>query len=123
MKKRVAVIGASHDRHKYGNKALRAFEHQGHEVVAVNPFVPSVEGHDTYASILDVPGPVDMATFYVPPHVGLQVIEEVARKGVREVWFNPGSESDALLARARALGLEPILACSIMAIGERPGSY
>jgi hypothetical protein len=48
------------------------------------------------------------------------VIEDVARKGVPEVWLNPGAESDALIARARALGIAPIVACSIMAIGENP---
>jgi predicted CoA-binding protein len=64
-----------------------------------------------------------MATFYVQPEVGLQVIEEVAQKGVREVWLNPGAESDALVARARALGLNVIQACSIIGIGDRPGNY
>jgi predicted CoA-binding protein len=123
MRKRVAVIGASHQRWKYGNKAVRAFAQQGYDVVAVNPTVPEVEGQRTFASILDVPGDVDLASFYVPPEVGLTVIEEVARKGVREVWLNPGSESAALIARARQLGLEPIVACSIHGIGEAPGRY
>jgi predicted CoA-binding protein len=123
MSKRVAVIGASHERWKYGNKALRAYLHQGYEAIPVNPTVPEVEGQRAYASILDVPGDVDMATFYVPPEVGLEVLEDVARKGVRELWLNPGSESPALIARARELGLEPVLACSIMAIGEAPGRY
>jgi predicted CoA-binding protein len=118
--KTVAVIGASSDRRKFGNKALRAFRDQGYRVLAINPNEPEVEGVPTYASVLDVPGPIDMATFYVPPDVGEQVIAQVAEKGVAEVWFNPGSESDALVARARALGLQPILACSIVAIGENP---
>ena len=72
------------------------------------------------ASVLDVPGPIDMATFYVPPEIGEQVIEDVAKKGIAEVWFNPGAESDALVARAQALNIRPIQACSIMAIGEDP---
>jgi predicted CoA-binding protein len=123
MRKRVAVIGASRDRAKYGNKAFRAYLHQGHEAIPVNPAVAEVEGHRAYASILDIPGDVDMATFYVPPRIGLKVLDEVARKGVRELWLNPGSESPAVMARARELGLEPVLACSIMAIGESPGAY
>jgi predicted CoA-binding protein len=122
-KKRVAVIGASVDRRKYGNKALRAFARQGYDVVPVNPDTQEVEGFRAFPSVRDIPGPVDMATFYVPPEVGLTVVEDVAQKGIREVWFNPGSESPALLARARSLGLEPILACSVIAIGERPGRF
>ena len=120
MAKTVAVIGASNDRHKYGNRALRAFRNQGYAVVPINPHERMVEGLAAYPSVLDVPGPVDMATFYVPPDVGESVIDAVAQKGIREVWLNPGSESDALIAKAHALGIEPIIACSIIAIGESP---
>src|SRR5437868_13005450 len=118
MPKIVAVIGASSNRAKFGNRALRAFQKQGYTVVPINPNEPEVEGLKTYASVLDVPGPIDMASFYVPPDVGEQVIGDVARKGIGEVWLNPGAESDALIARARALDIRPIVACSIVAIGE-----
>ncbi len=63
-----------------------------------------------------------MASFYVPPEIGLRVIDEVARKGIPEVWLNPGAESDALIARAKALHIQPIVACSIVAIGQNPYS-
>jgi len=120
MGKVVAVIGASNDRRKFGNRAVRAYRDQGYTVVPVNPHETHVEGLPAYASILDVPGPVDMASFYVPPEIGEQVIGEVARKGVAEVWLNPGAESDELVARARALAIQPIVACSIVAIGQNP---
>jgi len=116
----VAVIGASSDRRKFGNRALRAFRQKGYTVVPINPNEPEVEGLKTYASVLDVPGPIDMASFYVQPEVGERVIDEVARKGIPEVWLNPGAESDALIARARTLHIQPIIACSIVAIGENP---
>ncbi len=118
--RRVAVIGASNDRRKFGNKAVRAFLRQGYDVVPINPHEASIEGVRAYRSVLDVPGPIDMATVYVPPETGLVVIGEIARKGIREVWLNPGSESPALLAEAEALGLSPIEACSIVGIGETP---
>ena len=120
MPKVVAVIGASNDRHKFGNRAVRAFRQQGYTVVPVNPHEAEVEGLKAYPSILDVPGPVDMASLYVPPEIGEQVIADIARKGVPEVWLNPGEESDALIARARALDIQPIVACSIVAIGQNP---
>ena len=120
MPKVVAVIGASSNRQKFGNRAFRAFRQQGYTVVPINPHEPEVEGVKTYPSVLDVPGPIDMATFYIPPEIGQLVIEEVARKHIPEVWLNPGAESDALVARARALSIRPILACSVMAIGENP---
>jgi len=123
MSKTVAVIGASSHRYKFGNKALRAFARQGFTVLAINPNEPEVEGYRTYASVLDVPGPIDMATMYVPPAIGLRVIEELAKKGVAEVWLNPGADDDEVVERARALGLKTIQACSILAIGESPGRY
>src|SRR3954453_20785485 len=120
MNKVVAVIGASSNRNKFGNRAVRAFRQQGYTVVPINPNEPEVEGLKTYASVLDVPGAIDMASFYVPPDVGERVMEDVAKKQIPEVWLNPGAESDALIARARALDIRPIVACSIIAIGENP---
>ena len=123
MSKTVAVIGASSDRHKYGNKALRAFARQGYDVIPINPNEPEVEGYRTYPSVLDVPTQVDMATLYVQPEVGGQVIEELARKQVPEVWLNPGADAPAVVRRARELGVNTIQACSIIGIGESPGRY
>ena len=123
MPRRVAVIGASNDRRKYGNKAVRAFRAQGYIVYPINPHEASVEGVAAYAKVTDVPEPVEMATMYVSPEIGLTVVDDLARKGIKEVWFNPGSESPALVARARALGLEAIEACSIFGIGDSPAKY
>ena len=120
MPKVVAVVGASNNPRKFGNRAVRAFRRQGYTVVPINPHEHDVEGLKTYKSVLDVPGPIDMATIYVPPEVGEQVIEEIARKKIPEVWLNPGAESDTLIARARALDIQPIVACSIIGIGENP---
>jgi predicted CoA-binding protein len=118
--KSVAVIGASNDRSKYGNKAVRAYLLNGFKVYPVNPREETIEGLKAYRSILEIPEEVDRATLYVPPKVGLKVIEEIAEKGVKELYFNPGSESDELVEKARKLGLNPILACSILAVGLDP---
>ena len=82
MPKIVAVIGASSDRRKFGNKALRAFAHQGYTVVPINPHEREIEGHRAYATVLDVPGTIDMATVYVPPEIGVGVMDELAEKKV-----------------------------------------
>ena len=120
MNKVVAVIGASSNRSKFGNRAVRAFLAQGYTVVPINPHETEVEGLKAYPSVLDFPGTIDMASIYLPPEIGEQVIGEIASKGIAEVWLNPGAESDELIARARALHLQPIVACSIVAIGENP---
>jgi predicted CoA-binding protein len=121
--KTVAIIGASPNRRKYGNKALRAFRQAGYLAVPINPHHTRIEGEPAYATVLDYPGTIDMASIYVPPEVGERVIEGVATKGIAEVWLNPGAESDALVARARALGLRPIQACSIIGIGMSPAAF
>jgi acyl-CoA synthetase (NDP forming) len=123
MPRVVAVIGASSDRSKFGNKAVRAFLHHGDTVVPINPREPEIEGLRAYATVLDVPGPIDMATFYVPPRLGLALLDEVVKKGIGEAWFNPGADSPELMAKARALGLRAIAACSIVGIGESPAMY
>ena len=120
MNKVVAVIGASSDKTKFGNKAVRAFANQGYTVVPIHPREEAVEGWKAYKSVLDVPGPIDMATMYLAPALGIQVIEEVAQKGIPEVWLNPGADSPELAERARALGLRTIVACSILGVGESP---
>ena len=120
MPKVVAIIGASNDRRKFGNRALRAFREQGDTVVPINPHEPEVEGLRAYRSVLDVPGSIDMASFYVPPEIGERVMPEVARKQIPEVWLNPGAESEKLIRLARSLDVEPIIACSILSIGENP---
>lgn len=118
--KSVAVIGASNDRAKYGNKAVRAYLLNGFKVYPINPKEETIEGLEAYVSILDIPGEVDRATLYVPPKVGLKIVEEIAQKGVKELYINPGAESDELVDKARKLGLNPILACSILAVGLNP---
>ena len=121
--KTVAVIGASSNRNKFGNKALRAFERRGYTVIPINPNETEVEGHKTFASVLDVPGTLDMATVYVPAAAGVTVMEQLAKKGVGEVWLNPGADEDEVVGRARELGLNVVQACSIIGIGESPSRY
>jgi predicted CoA-binding protein len=116
----VAVIGASNVREKYGNKAVRAYLRQGWTVYPVNPNEKDIEGLPTFRSVTDIPGPVDRASLYLPPEVGMGVLAGIKQKGVRELFVNPGAESEELVAEAERLGLEPILACSIVEIGERP---
>jgi uncharacterized protein len=121
--KTVAVIGASNNRDKFGNKALRAFAKRGYTVIPINPVETEVEGYRTYPSVLDVPGQIDLATIYVPPRAGVRVMEELAKKGVPQVWLNPGADGSEVVARARQLGLHTEQLCSIIAIGESPSSY
>ncbi len=121
----VAILGASADRSKFGNKAVRAFLAQGYTVYPVNPKGGEVEGIPVRHSLADIPPDVklDRISVYLPPAIGLRMVPEIAARGCGELWLNPGSESDELVAAAEQRGLNVIQACSIVAIGESPHQY
>jgi len=119
----VAVIGASRDREKFGNKAVRAYHAHGHRVFPVNLREKEIEGLPAYRSVLDVPEKLDVVLVYVPPATTLRLLPDLVKVAPKQLFLNPGSEDDAVIARADALGLEPILACSIIAIGDNPSRY
>jgi predicted CoA-binding protein len=120
----VAVIGASSDRSKFGNKSVRAHLKLGYQVYPVNPRGGEVEGLTAYPAIDDVPvSPLDRISLYVPPHVGVAMLEAIAAKGCGELWLNPGTESAELIARAEQLGLNAIQGCSIVDLGVTPGQF
>ena len=117
----VTIIGASADRRKFGNKAVRAFAAKGFRVFPIHPAASEIEGHRAYRSILDVPEEkLDRASLYLPPALGVQTLDEIARKGVAELWVNPGAESDELFEKAERLGINTIFACSIVGLGMSP---
>jgi predicted CoA-binding protein len=124
----VAILGASADRAKFGNKSVRAHARAGYEVYPVNPSGGEIEGLPVSRSLADVPvEQLDRVSVYLRPEIGLTLLGEVAAKmpgaSGGEVWFNPGSESPALLAQARELGLNVVAACSIVDLGLSPSEF
>ena len=120
----IAIIGASADKNKFGNKAVRVFADKGYKIYPIHPKAQEIEGHTAYTSILKVPErQLDMVSLYLPPEVGLKVIADIAKVKPKEVWLNPGSESDELVEEAEKLGLAVILACSIVGVGASPHKY
>jgi len=119
----VAVVGASADRSKFSNKSVRAHLSRGWDVYPVNPKGGEIEGLKVYASIGEVPVLIDRVTLYLPPTVGVQALESIAAVKPAEFFVNQGAESDELVEKARSLGLEPILACSIVELGVSPAQF
>ena len=122
-KRTVAIIGASTDRSKFGNKAVRAYIDLGWDVYPVNPKGGTIEGLKVYTAIEDVPGELDRVALYLPPKLGIQALAGIAAIEPDELFVNPGAESPELIDQARALGLDPIQACAIVDIGTMPGEY
>lgn len=61
-----------------------------------------------------------MISVYLPPAVLLTVLPDIAARGCDELWLNPGTESEEVLAEAEKLGLNVIQACSIVGVGVSP---
>jgi hypothetical protein len=123
MNRSVVIVGASADRTKFGNKSIRAHRAQGFAVYPVNPKGGEIEGLTVYKSVAEVPlARLDRVSMYVPPAVGLGVLDEIAAKGCDELFLNPGSDGDEVVEKARAVGLEPIVACSIVDLGVNPSA-
>src|SRR4051812_18925666 len=120
--KTVAVIGASSNRAKWSNKAVRAFAQQGYTVYPVNPNEPEVEGLKTFPTIQDVPVRPDTITVYIPPQRLVKILPDIAALGCDKLFLNPGTESPEVLAECERLGLNAIQACSIIAVGVSPSS-
>jgi uncharacterized protein len=123
MPKTVAIIGANSARRRFSNKSLRAHKSVGWNVVPVNPSETEVEGHRAYASISEVSDSIDRVTMYVRPEVGIAMLEAIAAKKPAEFWLNPGTESRELVQKAKELGLDPILGCSIIDLGVSPSDF
>jgi hypothetical protein len=123
-KRTVAILGASADRSKFGNKSVRAHAQAGYEVYPVNPKGGQIEGLPAYRSLAEVPvARPNRISVYLPPAVGLAALAEIAAKGCDELWFNPGSETPQLIAAARKLKLNAIAACSIVDLGLSPAQF
>lgn len=121
--KRVAVLGASTDSRKYGNKSVRAHVRAGWDVVPVHLSGEDVEGLRAYRKLSEVPGALDRITVYLPPPVTLGVLPEIAAKGAEEVWFNPGAADRQVLEKARELGIPAVDGCSIVDLGLSPSQF
>jgi predicted CoA-binding protein len=114
----VAIIGASSNPTKFGNKAVRVFKERGYRVFPINLKATEIEGLPAFPSISAIPERPDMVSVYLPPAVLLEVLPEIAAKGCDELWLNPGTESPEVIAEAERLGLNIIQACSVIGVAQ-----
>ena len=103
-----AVVGASEDRGKYGNKVLRAYLQRQRAVHPVNPNAEVVEGLAAFPDLASLPQTVHGLSIVTPPRVTEQVVTQAARLGIRHIWMQPGSESDRAVELAQQAGMNVI---------------
>jgi predicted CoA-binding protein len=106
--KRFAVVGASQDRTKYGNKVLRVYQQNNRDVVPVNPKADEVEGLKSYADLASIPGQIDGVSIITPPAITERVVQDAVRRGIKNIWMQPGAESTAAIKMAEEGGANVI---------------
>ncbi|HEU4418954.1 MAG TPA: CoA-binding protein [Planctomycetota bacterium] len=116
-----AVVGASQDRNKYGNKVLRCYLQHGLPVVAVNPKLETVEGVRCHASLAAVPGPARAVSVIAPPAAASAIVADALLAGVKHLWFQPGAEDATAVETATKAGIEVIAfgPCLLVVLGFR----
>ncbi len=119
----IAILGASAQRSKFGNKAVRAYLAGGWKVFPVHPGGAPIEGQPSFKSLAELPERPDRLSVYLPPPLTLELLPEMLASGATEVWLNPGAADEAVLRRARELGLPFVDACSIVDIGFSPSQF
>ncbi|HLE06409.1 MAG TPA: CoA-binding protein [Candidatus Nanoarchaeia archaeon] len=119
---KIAILGASPDKSRMSNKALRAYSLKGWEVYAVNPNYIVIEGLKSYKSVLELPK-MDVISFYVSPVIGEKLVNNVIKAGPKTVYLNPGSDSDLIVKKLKEAGIDVLLQCSILALGLNPKDF
>ena len=116
-----AVVVASTNRDKFGNKVLRAYQRKGFRVYPINPREPEIEGLKTYADLKSIPETPRGVSIITPPPITEKIVAEAADAGARFVWMQPGAESPEVVRIARARGLEVIAdgSCFLVETGFR----
>lgn len=118
-----AVVGASTNREKYGNKVLRAYLQSGRTAYPINPRADEIEGQKAYPDLDSLPETPRAISVITPPKITLEVVDAAADAGVQFVWMQPGAESPEAVRRAEERGLKVIAdgSCLLVVVGYREG--
>lgn len=103
--KEIAVVGVSHREEKYGFKIFRDLIKAGFNVQGINPRGEDILGRKIYKSLKELERTPDLVITVVPSRVTEKIVEDCKELGIREIWMQPGSESQAAIEKAKAYGI------------------
>jgi hypothetical protein len=101
-----AVVGASHNKEKYGHRVFRDLLRAGYEVYPVNPRGGELLGKQVYPDLNSIPQKIDVVVMVVPPKVAQTILLQVKVLNITKVWFQPGSESDEAIQFCQEHGID-----------------
>ncbi len=102
--KRWALLGATTDTTRFGYKIFREPEDRGYTVYGINPKYDSIDGIKLYKSIEELPELIDGINVIVNPKITLEALPKIKAKGIKNVWFQPGSFNEEVIEEAKKLG-------------------
>jgi len=116
-----AVIGASRDSSKIGNRVFQVYLQTNRPAYPVNPSAAQIEGHRAYPDLASLPEPVYGISVITPPHISESIVEQAGKLGIKQIWFQPGAESPNAVARSKELGMNVISGgpCILVTLGYR----
>lgn len=115
--KSVVILGASTNPDRYAFKAMQKLQEHGYEAIPVNPAFDQVMGERCYASIADVPKPVDTVTLYLGAARSTPLIQDIITAKPRRIIFNPGTENEELAKAASLAGIVTVNGCNLIMLG------
>lgn len=116
-KKRWAVVGAHDDPARFGYKLFYVLKEAGYEVYPIHPRLKVIDGVQVYKSLKDLPVVPDVVDMVVNPETGIKVFADIAELGIKYVWMQPGTRSDAIREFAKTHGITLIEDCVLVRIG------
>lgn len=116
-----AVVGASTNREKYGNKVLRVYQQNDKPVYPINPRAEEVEGLAAYPDLASLPEVPHGVSIITPPTITEQIVEQAVSMGIKHLWMQPGAESAKAVAYARENGVNVVTngPCVLVVLGYR----
>lgn len=104
-----AVVGLSANRSRAAYGVAAVLQRFGKRIVPVHPKAETVHGEQGYASLADIPFPVDVVDVFVNSDLAGGIADEAVAKGAKAVWFQLGVIDEAALERTRAAGLDMVM--------------
>jgi predicted CoA-binding protein len=104
--KKIAVVGVSRKKTKFGNAIYKELKQKGYKVFPVNPNMQSFEGDNCYPDLLSLPEKVDAVVINVPPVQTEKVVKEAKEAGINKVWLQQGSQSEAAIKFCEENGID-----------------
>ncbi|UWG96362.1 CoA-binding protein [Dehalobacter sp. DCM] len=116
-KKVWAVVGATQNPQKYGYKLYRKLKNRGYTVYPVNPVYPDIDGDVCFPKLSSLPQVPEVINMVISPKKGSEILEEAAKLGVKNIWFQPGTYDDELIALCNKLEIDYVLGCVLISLG------